>query len=91
MADLTEDSSGDRSQALARRRQHVLEDQLTRRIWKRNGWTKYPKSPVQFRSIGGFLVLCEPSTCIGQNDLNFSLTMKTTLEPNCSLKQDTEA
>lgn len=76
---------------LSRMRLHMAEAAWLRTMRGRDKWTKYPKSPAQFRSIGGFLVLSEPSTTIGLNQSNFSLTMKNTLEPTCSLKPDTEA
>ncbi len=47
----------------------------------RTGWTRYPKSHVQFRSIGGFLVSCEPSITTGPSHLSSNQTTKTTLEP----------
>lgn len=57
----------------------------------RTGWTKYPKSHVQFNSIGGFLVSSEPSITIGPKHSNSSPTTKNTYEPTYSSKQDTEA
>ena len=80
-----------RGQALERMRRHMAEDKSIKIERGRYGWTKYPRSHVAFSSIGGFLVLSEPCSTIGQKPKTSSPTTKNTCEPTCSLKQDTEA
>lgn len=66
---------------LQRMRNHMAMDKLAKIERGRYGWTRYKKNSVAFNSIGGFLVLSEPSITTGQSQSSSSLTTKNTLEP----------